>query len=128
MLCNSYQTTSKVNHIPEIYILPYTTKMFSSTSFPIIFTQSVVTEFMKTDTALRKFTVILKDIPTFVLHISITEDTVTKGGWGKGRTIKITICVQNSTATKDFICCYVVQQTVIFHISCLCLQSSDLSV
>jgi hypothetical protein len=64
-----------------------------------------MTEIMKTDTALRKFTVIFKDIPTFVLSIRIAEDTVTTGGRGKGRTIRITIRVQNSTATKDFIFC-----------------------
>jgi len=57
----------------------------------MIFTQSLVTEIMKTHTALRKFTVIFKNILTFVLSIRITEDTVTTGGRGKGRTIKITI-------------------------------------
>lgn len=46
----------------------------------MIFTQSVVNEFIETDTALRKFTVMFKDIPTFVLCISINEDTVIKGG------------------------------------------------
>jgi hypothetical protein len=33
----------------------------------MIFTQSLMTEIMKTDTALRKFTVIFKDTLTFVL-------------------------------------------------------------
>jgi hypothetical protein len=39
---------------------------------------------MKTDTALRKFTVMFKDILTFVLSIRITEDTVTKGERERG--------------------------------------------
>jgi len=46
---------------------------------------------MKRETALRKLTVMFKDILTFVLSIRITDDTVTKGGKGKGRTMKITI-------------------------------------
>jgi hypothetical protein len=50
-----------------------------------------MTEFVKIDTALRKFTVMFKDILTFVLSTGITEDTVTKRGRGKRRTIKITI-------------------------------------
>jgi hypothetical protein len=50
-----------------------------------------MTEFIKTDRALRKFTVMFKGILTFVLFIRITKDTVTKRGGRKGRTIKITI-------------------------------------
>jgi hypothetical protein len=46
---------------------------------------------MKTGTPFRKFKVMFHDILTFVLSIRITEDTVTKAGRGKGRTIKITI-------------------------------------
>jgi len=57
----------------------------------MIFAQSLVTEFMKTGTPLRKFTVMFKDILTFVLSIRITEDPMTKGGRGKGRIITITI-------------------------------------
>jgi hypothetical protein len=46
----------------------------------MIFTQSVVTKFIETDTALRKFTVMFKDIPTFVHCMGINEDAVIKGG------------------------------------------------
>jgi len=55
------------------------------------FLLSLMTEIMKTNTELWKLTVIFKDTLTFVLSTRITEDTVTKGGRGKGRTIKITI-------------------------------------